>query len=634
MIRPLLAGLLALSASAAASPAPAASTDTPAAAPTLAQLQQRAVALRLWEQQGWQRLLHYKARLRPGGRVLHSQVRDPRFFLADDGAHNPRAELLATLEGLHRAGPYGEEHPLCRFVARRHWLAAQLGWTNAPQPLAHCALYREWRDMVPDARATLVFPAYHLNSPSSMFGHTLLRLDPPATPGWSDYLSFSVSFGADVRADDNAMFYALKGLTGGYPGRFIVTPYFEKIREYNRIENRDVWEYPLNLDAQETQRLVRHLWELRDIPFPYYFFDENCSYRVLELLEVARPQTELTAPFKLTAIPIDTVRAVQRGGFVEGSDFRASRSARLQARLQALPPERQPLVRALAADPERLASAEYRQLSPAEQAQVVDAAYEYLGYRNAKAAHDPALAARSHALLRALAALPRHSPPEPPRPLSPDRAHDSKRAALAYGVREGRDFAQLGLRMSFHDLEDRSAGFLEGAQINIGSLDLRVDREDARLQALDLVDIVSLTPRDAWFQPWSWGVRAGLERALDDPQQRLAAHVTGGGGGSWRLAPGWLAYGLAWARLERGEGRDPAAALGPRAGLLWTRARMSSHLALQAQAYSDGRERLSAQWTTSYHLGRNQALQIRLAEAGAPGALQTEAVLALRLFFD
>ena len=166
---------------------------------------------------------------------------------------------------------------------------------------------------------------------------------------------------------------------------------------------------------------------------------------------------------------------------------------------------------------------------------MVDAAYEYLGYRNAKAAHDPALAARSHALLRALAALPRHSPPEPPRPLSPDRAHDSKRAALAYGVREGRDFAQLGLRMSFHDLEDRSAGFLEGAQINIGSLDLRVDREDARLQALDLVDIVSLTPRDAWFQPWSWGVRAGLERALDDPQQRLAAHVTGGGGGSWWL---------------------------------------------------------------------------------------------------
>ena len=31
--------------------------------------------------------------------------------------------------------------------------------------------------------------------------------------------------------------------------------------------------------------------------FDYYYFDENCSYRLLELLEVARPGTELTDEF-------------------------------------------------------------------------------------------------------------------------------------------------------------------------------------------------------------------------------------------------------------------------------------------------------------------------------------------------
>ena len=53
-----------------------------------------------------------------------------------------------------------------------------LGTAVFDPPARRCALYAEWRGAIPDARLTLVFPAYHLNSPSSMFGHTLLRLDP------------------------------------------------------------------------------------------------------------------------------------------------------------------------------------------------------------------------------------------------------------------------------------------------------------------------------------------------------------------------------------------------------------------------------------------------------------------------
>lgn len=36
-----------------------------------------------------------------------------------------------------------------------------------------------------------------------------------------------------------------------YPGRFSVVPYVKKIREYAHLENRDMWEYALDLDRDE-----------------------------------------------------------------------------------------------------------------------------------------------------------------------------------------------------------------------------------------------------------------------------------------------------------------------------------------------------------------------------------------------
>ncbi|RLA40699.1 MAG: hypothetical protein DRQ64_04075 [Gammaproteobacteria bacterium] len=114
--------------------------------------------------------------------------------------------------------------------------------------------------MVNVESVVLVFPAHHLNSPSSMFGHTLLRLDPAAGREHSDWLAYGVNFGANIPQGDNSFLYAYKGLSGGYPGQFIVEPYFEKIQEYNRVENRDIWEYPLNLTPAEARRFGTRLW--------------------------------------------------------------------------------------------------------------------------------------------------------------------------------------------------------------------------------------------------------------------------------------------------------------------------------------------------------------------------------------
>ncbi|MGH8466469.1 MAG: DUF4105 domain-containing protein, partial [Pseudomonas sp.] len=221
----------------------------------------------------WIALGHYETAKLGGWR---SYVDDRQFFLAEDGAHHPDQELRATLQALYAPANLGDKHAQCVFPARTRWLREQLQLDDLPAP--DCKEYTQWfKDIAPHS-AVMIFPAAYLNSPSSMFGHTLLRID-QADVQTNDtaLLSYAINFGAYIEGSDNSILYAWKGLMGGYPGLFALVPYQEKLSEYRSLENRDLWEYRLNLTPEETGRMVEHVWELKQIQFDYFFFDENCS---------------------------------------------------------------------------------------------------------------------------------------------------------------------------------------------------------------------------------------------------------------------------------------------------------------------------------------------------------------------
>jgi hypothetical protein len=123
------------------------------------------------------------------------------------------------------------------------------------------------------------------------------------------------------------------------------------------------------------------VWELKQIQFDYFFFDENCSYRLLELLQVARPSLDLTSQFPLTAIPTDTVKAVKQSGLVASETYRPSRERELLARAEPLDHNEKRQVLAASADTAQLQSAEFKALPLERQALVQDAAYRLERYR-------------------------------------------------------------------------------------------------------------------------------------------------------------------------------------------------------------------------------------------------------------
>ena len=569
----------------------------------------------------WISLGHYEARKLGGWR---SYVSDDKFFLAADGAHHPDAELRATVEALYAPVSLGDKHPQCVYPARTRWLKAQLNLNDLPK--VECAEFTQWFTDVAPHSTVMIFPAAYLNSPSSMFGHTLLRIDQAdVQSNKTALLSYAINFGAYIEGSDNSILYAWKGLAGGYPGLFALVPYQEKLSEYRSLENRDLWEYRLNLTPEETQRMVEHVWELKQIQFDYFFFDENCSYRLLELLQVARPGLQLTTQFPLTAIPTDTVKAVKEAGLVESIEYRPSRERELLDRAKALDPEEQQWVLQVSADQKQLQNPDFKALPGARQALIIDAAYRLERYRANGLERDTDRSQRSFELLRAI-----NQNPAPQlhveKPELPENGHQSRTWQVGVGSRDDKAFGEYGLRMAYHDLNDNAPGFPLGAQIEILQLKLRqYEGNHWQIQQLDLANIRSLTPRNDLLKPWSWQVGGGLERVLGKHgDETLVSHVNGGAGGTWQLADEVLGFALGTVRVEHNN--DFAAFVSPAAGfntgVLWRNPIGNLSLEAKGDYFTNGEIRrtlsLNQQWELSRNLGLRLTAQREFSHLTSP----------------
>lgn len=568
----------------ASTPAPLAATTqaAPADPAYLPELQRRAREAALARDPLWRKLLHVQRHPLTGRE--RSLADDDGFFLARDGRTDLAAELDATLAAFFDPTP---RHALgqsaqCRFVARAGWLRERLAIDPARLPVDPCPRFTEWRAGINPGRVSLVFPAAFLNSPASMYGHTFLRLDPAGQGDAPPLLSYAISYAADGNENEGLAF-ALKGLFGLYPGVFTNSPYYLRIRDYNDLENRDIWEYELSLQGEEIERLLAHAWELGTTRFDYWFFDENCAYHLLSLIDIARPGLDLSAGFTWWTIPVDTVKAVTATpGLLRAVRWRASNSTELRHRAALIGP-------ALAAQAQALGDATLsladwqadpatRALDPATRALVLEAAERRLAYRGAQGGMDGDAVQRERMrLLAARAALPAVAVPPAPRPAVPPQAgHGTARVDLLAGRRDGRDAWQLMARPAYHDLQDPEAGYQRGAQIQFGRVELgRTAGGGLRLERLTPVDIVSLTPIAPMVDGGSWKVRFGAVRgwADADGRTRLGAEVQGGPGRAVEIGSGerLLAYAfmdnhLAW---DRSLARRPfAAGTGLAVGLL------------------------------------------------------------------
>ncbi len=511
---------------------------SPAAAASYQQrLLDQAGSLGVSTSREWDVLLHYRHK----GDKQESIIDDRRFFLATNGKTDPAAELTATINSLFDSAEAGDEHPRCRFPARFELLQSRLGIDKSRLPDPVCGKLDEALKAVDPRSAVLVFPAAHNNGPASMFGHTLLRV---GSSYQNELLSYAVNYAAHSN-ETNGFLFAFKGIFGFYPGYFSILPYYEKVKEYNDLEHRDVWEYGLKLTPDEVRRMALHIWELQGISSEYYFFDENCSFMLLSLLEAARPELRLSQEYwdrwSFWVIPADTISTVRRAGLIDKVNYRPSQATRIR-HLAALQTESAQKAALAIAMQELPAATEAGSVSPLEERrQVLDLATEYLQYRfSRKDLTQKEFQSQFLPILKARSGLGTgdKKAAETPVPPQPEEGHLPGKVSLGAGVRRDQPYQSLTWQAAYHDLLDPDAGYTRGAQINFAAVSGRYYPQEHRfqLQSLHPVDIISLAPRDLFFQPFSWKVSGGFDRkTFADGTDRLFMRLDTGGGMAWDI---------------------------------------------------------------------------------------------------
>lgn len=504
----------------------------------LAELIAKSRQLRLAESPEWLKLGHFVPNLLSSG--VHGLVDSPQFYNAPDGKINPQAELETTLASFYSEieESNDQQNPQCVFVARYAWLDEQLGFDSQRLPRRVCKRYQQWHAALNPSGLTLIFASAYLNSPSSMYGHTLMRVDAKDQDEHTRLLAYAINFAANTN-ETNGLLFAVNGLFGGYRGAFSILPYYAKVREYSDFENRDLWEYQLNFTSGEVDRVLMHAWELGPAYFQYFFSDENCSYHLLALLQVARPELDLTGRFRWWAIPSDTVREItSQHDMVKKVVYRPASATAVRHRLGGLNEPERVLVKDLSVRRRAVNGPELKLLSAERAAAVLETSQDYVSYRRAIGKDDmadPAGLARELLTTRSNLDVVSETPQVPLPKVQPDQGHRSSRVTLGLGRSDGRDFRELGARATLHDIVDADGGYARGAQIEFFSLSLRhYGSGKIEVERFTPVKILSLTPRDDFFQSMSWKIATGWQRVRTaDGNEPLAFVLDGGAGGSW-----------------------------------------------------------------------------------------------------
>ncbi|MGF1740576.1 DUF4105 domain-containing protein [Vibrio profundum] len=561
----------------------------------------------------WLKLGHY---LNKPMRGMKSNVTSKAFFLAEDGRDNPLAELKATITALYSDDPTYANEMRCQFPARYSWLEEKQGRSAK----LDCPELQRWEKVLDPKGMTLVFPTAYMNNPSSMFGHTLLRIDAKDQTRHKELVAFAINFAAEPDSDDNPAMFALKGLIGSYPGRFTVMPYYRKVREYNDMESRDIWEYKLNFTEQEVNRVLLHLWELQHAEFDYYFLDENCSYQLLALLELARENLSLVDDFPLHAIPSDTVGTLANNQLLQKPNYRPAFGTRLLHQSNELDPALFSAARETKTDNIALEeSLTEEPLTEEKKAAILEFAYEWLNFELYEGGleRDPTAKRLTQLLYqRSRLATPSPFSPVPEPSISPDQGHGSARFGASYlGSKEFDERASIEWRVAYHDLLDSQSGFIPGAKISFFDTQLSTNSDgNARLDKFYFIDAMALAPNNRTFDSFAWNIRTGFDRKPNVNKQAGRWFAQGGSGKAWGNSADVHFYALISSELSGGQATDYDAVigLGVESGILW-QASEQHRLGLQGQylALFDSDADQDASVTASWNWSLNKRWALR-----------------------
>ena len=521
----------------------------------------KAISLGLDKSRTWQVLGHYK----PSGTNWKSLISDTNFFLAPSGNQNPKEELVATIHAWLDTKPVDQSSDCaCRFPARICWLKSVLNIPTRQIPVSTCKNNLDLLQRIAPHKAVLVYPGAAFKGLGAMFGHTLIRFD---AKDKSPLISYSVSYAA-LSSNDNLFGYIWKGLSGGFAGYYSLLPYYQKVHEYRDMEERDIWEYPIDLNPEEVNMMVLHSIELQNIATKYYFLDENCALNLLFIIEAGRPSLRLVEHYwnqpSFWVIPSDTVQFLWNEGILKRPEWEPSLSRYIDFYTHYY---RKPVIDeanhlADTKDPDSVSASGALSRNEIEAAR--ELAAKSIQYRFSKLQiNEREFEEKYKALIQGSEMLlPQMLPPTTP----PHEGHPAERVEAGLGFLKSSPFLELGWRPAYHDWNDPPNGYPDQGTLEF--LDLRAryypDTDSVKLQELKIIEAGSLSPGNPINPQTAWLFSSVVSQTyLRDKNEHLLFYVEGGAGKSYRFQETSVFYWLMKGSILSGPSLNESVAVGP-----------------------------------------------------------------------
>ncbi len=571
-------------------------SDTNAEA-AISNLIEQAEAKNLSDDRYWHALVHYRKQSFRIGQHLRSDIISPEFFLAADGNVNPQSELEATIASFFQPiGADPNRHPQCRFVARYRWLRKMLDWPAQAIPEPKCNQFEQWSLDGHVESLSLVFATGYLSNPASLYGHMMLKFNTASSATANELLDSSMSYGALVPPHENGLVYIAKGLLGGYDAGFSHEKFFRHNHSYVEVDLRDLWEYQLDLSDDEVAQVVAHSWELMRVKFTYYFFSENCAYRVAELLQLVIHEPLLPkTPWSIPSTVFNKLATIQRDNkpLVAHITRIPSRQNRFYAKYFALTTDERAVVQQKTKNSDQASEARYQELASTSKIKITETLFDYYEFRAANEHDLNKFRREKQQVLAERLQLPAASPNWPDDRSQPPHTGQPPLLLQVSALNNNNwgNGAEIRVRPAYYDLLSLNAGRLPHSRLSM--FDLRAVYLDsaARFRSLELVGIETLNLSRTGLEGDggnAWKVRFGFE------QQDLSCHsctifsVDGGVGKAIGINDRASAFAMIEGRLQSQANDSGMAAATARIGLLFdTDGMWKSEISLGARRYID-----------------------------------------------
>jgi hypothetical protein len=464
----------------------------------------------------WLKLLHYHKGV--------SRADGANFFLSKIGKTNPEAEMLADSEAFKdpkASAGWFHYQAQCVFRERYEFLK-RIHILEGVKDLP-CEEFFEWKKGLNAESITLVFSSSYPNNPSSLFGHTLIRLNQKekkdkyqAISSGGDLLDYSIAYSATPEKNDIGVVFAFKGMFGGYKGLLEVSKYYTKVTEYNNGESRDLIEYDLFMTNDELDRLINHLWEIYQTTyFDYYFADENCSAVLVDILAVPFENDNVNAHARWYYLPSEMIQRFRKiPGRIKSEHFRASLKKQLEARLSRLTPSEINEMQKLSV--EKNLPANYSNVPVLDS---VISLLDFTRYRTKDQLTDDQKILMRRALIRR-SALPQTAESAPftyDQNNRPDLGHEPQKASVFFRTEKSHALIGVEFKEGYHDLMSRDEGYDPFSQFDFLTGSFVYDKKLNRVSydQLTLVNLISLHPYTFYDPQFSWAAKVVSDRLYD-----------------------------------------------------------------------------------------------------------------------